>query len=112
MREGHFSERAAESASNMPCAARLPHPFAPRAVNLSLRILWRKAPHFAKHTGLLVVRETADAAGCVELVFFAVHRLCGSRRARQRLSGFCAASRRVRPATARRGAQDIRRGAV
>jgi hypothetical protein len=56
MRAGHFSKERTESAfeyaTRGDTSARFCADVPARAVNLSLRMLWRMAAHFAMHDGL------------------------------------------------------------
>src|SRR5665213_1935001 len=76
-----------------------------RGVNLSLRIVWRRAANFAKQCGFSVERKACDVARCVEFDIFPLHWLRPGRGACQRISGIGAAPGGLWLAAAGRGAE-------
>src|SRR6266852_4995043 len=82
------------------------------AVNLSLRMMWRRAADFAKARRFFVVAEVlCDVAGCVEFLVVPLHRLRTGWRVDQRISGAGATPGGIRTAGGGRGATNLCRGA-
>src|SRR5580704_236937 len=82
------------------------------AINLSLRMMWRRPANSAKQWQLPYSGSVFDVAGCVEFPVLPLHRLRARRRAVERLSGAAAAACGIRTARRGRGAEDLCRGAI
>src|SRR5713101_3506099 len=82
------------------------------AVNLSLRMMWRRAANFAVQVWFsIIAKELCDVARCVEFPVVPLHRLRTGRRVDQRISGTPATPGGVRTAGGGRGAKNLCRRA-
>src|SRR6185312_16253377 len=83
------------------------------AINLSLTMLWRPAPDFAKEGRVLWVEwGRDDVAGSVEFAVLHLHWFRARRRVCQRLSDFRRTACGLRAVAGRRDAQALCRGTV
>src|SRR5437899_11080196 len=78
------------------------------AVNLSLRMMWRRAANFAKQGRFCgVAEELCDVARCVEFLVVPLHRFRTGWRVDQRIPGAGATPGGIRTARGGRGAKKL-----